>query len=50
MPRVEVCTAATAPADYEALTDRPDYVVPDEHKPDSWGWLNGRLVAIDYGS
>jgi hypothetical protein len=50
MPRVEVCTAETAPADYEPLTDGLDHVVPAEHKPSSWGYLDGRLVAIDYGS
>lgn len=50
MPKVEVCTDETAPLDYEELTDKAQYCVPAEHKPDSWGFLNGRLVAIDYGS
>lgn len=26
-----------------------DYVVPAELKPDSFGWVDGRIVAIDYG-
>jgi hypothetical protein len=34
----------------EELTDKAQYVVPAEHKPDSWGYLDGRLVAMDYGS
>ena len=25
------------------------YVIPAEHKCDSFGYLNGKLVAIDYG-
>jgi hypothetical protein len=50
MPQAEVCTAETAPADYEALTDRPDYVIPAAHKSTSWGHLDGRFLAIDYGS
>jgi hypothetical protein len=36
--------------DFEALMDRPDYRVPAEAKRDSWGLLNGRVVAVDYGS
>lgn len=27
-----------------------DYVVPVEAKSNSFGWLNGRVVAIDYGN
>ena len=30
--------------------DRGNYVVPAEIKADSFGWLDGRLVAIDYGN
>lgn len=30
--------------------NRPDYVVPAEIKSDSFGWLNGQLVAVDYGN
>lgn len=28
---------------------KPDYTVPCELKPDSFGWLDGRLVVVDYG-
>lgn len=37
--------------DYESFTtDHPDYDVPVENKRSSFGRLNGRIVAIDYGS
>lgn len=35
--------------DAEAFIDKPDYHVPAEAKADSFGWLDGRVVAIDYG-
>lgn len=52
MPRLEVCSEDQEPTreEFEALTDKEDYRVPAEHKASSWGWLDGRLVAIDYGS
>ena len=34
----------------EKFCNMGDYVIPVEHKSDSFGWLNGRIVAIDYGS
>jgi len=48
MPRCEPCT----PSEDEMvrLINRPHYVVPAEYKPDSFGILDGRMVAIDYGS
>lgn len=36
-------------AQYDAIVNRPDYHVPAEHKVDSFGILDGRIVAIDYG-
>lgn len=33
-----------------AFRNHPDYVVPCESKPESYGWLGGRVVAIDYGN
>lgn len=27
-----------------------DAILPVENKPDSFGWLDGRIVAIDYGN
>lgn len=35
--------------DYESFVQRPDHVVPVERKLDSFGMLDGRLVAVDYG-
>jgi hypothetical protein len=34
----------------EDLIRKEEYVVPVEEKIDSFGWLDGRLVAVDYGS
>lgn len=52
MPRAQICTPDDFPPEEEMtrLIIKDDYVVPAELKPDSWGWWNGRLVAIDYGS
>lgn len=36
--------------EFEAFTKKQDYVVPVENKPDSFGWYEGQIVAIDYGS
>lgn len=33
----------------EGWTDRGDYVIPVEMKSNSFGWLDQRPVAIDYG-
>ncbi len=51
MPRVPELTDDEFYAlDFETLVNRPDYYVPAEPKPNSWGWLNGYPVAIDYGN
>lgn len=34
----------------DAFINKPDYVLPVERKSDSFGWLNGKLVAVDYGN
>lgn len=55
MPRAEVLDDGDGRDDaaLEAMLsdfcNRPDYVVPAELKADSFGYLGGRLVAIDYG-
>ena len=36
--------------DYEGFTHTDSYVVPVEDKPESFGWLAGKVVAIDYGN
>lgn len=36
--------------DPERFCDRRDYRVPAEHKRDSFGKLNGRIVVVDYGN
>lgn len=50
MPRCEALDEELTPEQYAAFTNRPDYVLPVEHKADSFGYLNGHLVAVDYGS
>jgi hypothetical protein len=37
-------------ADFDKWVDTPDYHVPVELKPDSFGILDGKIVAVDYGS
>lgn len=36
------------PLEDEALIPTGDHIA--ERKLDSWGWLNGRVVAVDYGN
>jgi hypothetical protein len=50
MPRCLPLAKDLTEEQYAAFTVRPEYSVPVEHKRDSFGYLNGRLVAIDYGS
>lgn len=35
---------------FMAFADKPDYVVPVEDKRNSFGVLDGRVVAVDYGN
>ncbi|QSA96603.1 hypothetical protein [Methylococcus sp. EFPC2] len=51
MPRAKPLTDADWCAfDTEEFIERSDGVIPVEEKQDSFGWLNGRIVAIDYGT
>jgi len=36
--------------DFSQWIIRDDYVIPAEPKMDSFGWLDGKLVAVDYGN
>jgi hypothetical protein len=36
--------------DFEAWRDRGDYIIPAEAKSNSLGWIDGEIVAIDYGN
>lgn len=36
--------------DYAGFVDGGEYGVPAENKRSSFGWLNGRIVAVDYGT
>lgn len=49
MPRCTPLTQKLTVEQYNAFVRRPDYIVPAEHKLDSFGYYEGRLVAIDYG-
>lgn len=33
-----------------AWADKGTHVIPCEHKANSFGWLDGKIVCIDYGS
>lgn len=51
MPRAEPLSGADWCAfDTEEFIERSDGVIPVEEKQDSFGWLDGRIVAIDYGT
>jgi hypothetical protein len=36
--------------DARYFCEKPGYVIPAEHKANSFGHLNGRIVVIDYGN
>ena len=36
--------------DYDAFVHRGDYKIPAKNKRDSFGFLDCKIVAIDYGS
>lgn len=36
--------------DLKAWCDKGDWKVPAEPKMDSFGWIDGKLVAVDYGN
>ena len=49
--RVEpLSDAEWASFDAEAFCETKDYMIPAEFKRDSFGRLDGRIVAIDYGN
>lgn len=50
MRRVKVMTENEfAQFDVIGFCELGNAAIPAEHKPDSYGWLSGRIVAIDYG-
>ena len=51
MPRARVFTDEEFLAfDYEKFVYRKNYKIPAENKKNSFAWLNGKIVAIDYGN
>lgn len=36
--------------DLPTFCDKKYYTIPVEKKRDSFGWIDGKIVAIDYGS
>lgn len=51
MPRVQVMTDEEFDRfDYVGFVFKEDRKIPVEPKSDSFGWLNGCVVAIDYGN
>ena len=51
MPRVRVMTEEEFDKfDFAGFVHQYDYYVPSESKPDSFGWLDGKIVTIDYGN
>lgn len=50
MPRVRIMTDIEFEEfEVEAFTRKPTYSLPVEAKANSFGYLNGSIVAIDYG-
>lgn len=50
MPKCEPIPESTTQEELESFCDRGEYLIPAECKESSFGMLNGRMVAIDYGS
>lgn len=50
MPRCEPVSQKLTDAEFEEFAHQDNHWIPVENKADSFGILNGRLVAIDYGS
>lgn len=48
MPRAEILARPLTPDELRGLAVR-GVELPVEYKPDSFGYLNGNLVAVDYG-
>lgn len=50
MRRAAPLSAADFAGMDESWLEEPDYRIPAEFKQNSFGWLDGRIVAIDYGN
>lgn len=51
MPKVRLLTDEEFCAmDFKAFTEKENYYVPVEKKANSFGWLNEKVVVIDYGN
>lgn len=51
MPKARVLIKGELSRSYlQNFCENDDYIIPAEPKHDSFGYLNGNLVAIDYGS
>jgi len=50
MPRLQIMTKEEFKNfDWNGFQSGQDYTVPVENKADSFGYLNGKVVAVDYG-
>lgn len=50
MPRVDILDEPLHAVTFERFTNRTGVRLPVENKADSFGYLNGWLVAVDYGN
>lgn len=50
MPRCQPLGRRMSAEEFAEFSQKKDYCVPVENKPDSFGWYRGRIVAIDYGT
>ena len=50
MKRTKPLPVELTEEEYQAFINEADAVLPVENKPDSFGLLDGKIVAVDYGS
>lgn len=50
MPRADPIERDMTDVEYDDLLARREYELPVERKTDSFGMLNGQIVAVDYGN
>lgn len=50
MRRADPLDRELSDAEFEAFVNRDGYILPVENKSDSFGYLDGQVVAVDYGN
>jgi hypothetical protein len=50
MRRIETLGRELTEQEFLAFRETASYLVPCENKPHHFGWWNGKMVTVDYGS